>query len=103
MCVSGSKRAESDEAHAPNDPDHPPGILLAANACKFRAVLTALTLMAYVIITLWILTPAQLPCLIKGDKVVTLWAIPTLTPGSLLPSTCATSRLIGNSIAPLMT
>jgi hypothetical protein len=28
---------------------------------------------------LWILNPAQLPCLITGDKVVTLWAIPTLT------------------------
>ena len=37
------------------------------------------TLMAFFIITLWILTPAQLPCLIKGDKVVTLWAIPALT------------------------
>ena len=39
----------------------------------------ASTLMASFIITLWILTPAQLPCLITGDKVVTLWAILALT------------------------
>ena len=39
----------------------------------------AFTLMAYFIITLWVLNLAKLPCLIKGNKVVTLWAIPALT------------------------
>ena len=79
MCLSGSKCAESDKARAQNDAEHPQRILLAANACKFRTATKAFTLMAFSIITFWILAPAQPPCLIKGDKVVTLWAIPALT------------------------